>query len=138
MTDEQMRQAVEDILSRGPDERTEQAIRKLTGGRSVDEMFTDIYLSNVEEDLMSYQEFRRVADRDKVSDDFLSGWVVVSREALRNFVRHFVRDGIGMTDNLDSVREIVRSLNLRPDYDPKPPFFPDGELSLSDIEKGQE
>ncbi len=123
LTEEQMRRAVEDILSQEPDERTEQKIRELTGGRSVDEYFTDIYQEVVEEDLMSFQEFRRVSDRDNVSDDFLSGWVVVSREALRNILRLVVRDGIGMTDNLDSVRRLVRKLNLRPDEKPIPNPF---------------
>ena len=139
MTDKQMREAVERLFSQEPDERAKQAVEKLTQGRSLDEWFTDIYLDVAEDDLMSFQEFRRVAERDKVSDDFLSGWVVVSREALRNLLRRVVRDGIGMTDNLDSVRTIVRDLNLKPNDPPIPNPFGDkqGELSLSDIEQAR-
>ena len=121
------------------EEQMRQAVEKLTQGRSLDDWFTDIYLDVAEDDLMSFQEFRRVAERDKVSDEFLSGWVVVSREALRNILRLVVRDGIGMTDNLDSVRTIVRDLNLKPNDPPIPNPFGDkeGELSLSDIEQGR-
>ena len=102
------------------EEQKREAVGRLAQGRSLDEYFTDRYLSVAEEDLMSFQEFRRLADRDKVSESFLSGWVVVSREALRNLLRLVVRDAIGMTDNLDPVRDIVRTLNLRPEDPPIP------------------
>ena len=137
MTDKQMREAVERLFSQEPDDRAKQAVERLTQGRSLDEWFTDIYLDVAEDDLMSFQEFRRVAERDKVSDDFLSGWVVVSREALRNLLRRVVRDGIGMTDNLDSVRTIVRDLNLKPNDPPIPFGGIEGELRLSDIEQAR-
>ena len=137
LTDEQMREAVERLLSQEPDDRVKQAVERLTQGRSLDEWFTDIYLDVAEDDLMSFQEFRRVAERDKVSDDFLSGWVVLTREALRNLLRLVVRDGIGMTDNLDSVRTIVRNLNLKPNDPPIPFGGIEGELRLSDIEQAR-
>ena len=138
MTEKEMREAVEGLFTQEPDDRTRETIKKLTQGRSLDEHFTDIYLDVVEEDLMTYQEFSREVERDHPSDEFLSGWVVVSREALRNILRLVVRDAIGMTNNLDSVRTIVRDLNLKPDDPPLNPFGDSGDetLSLSDIGQG--
>lgn len=114
MTDSEMREAVRGLFTQEPDDRMRQAIERLTQGRPLDEHFTDLALSVLEEDLMTYEDFSRQVERDHPSGEFLSDWVVVSRPALRNILRLVVRDAIGMTDNLDSVRKIVREMGLRP------------------------
>ena len=129
-----MREEVERLFSQESDDRTRQAIEKLTRGRSLDEHFTDLVLSVLEEDLMTYRDFSRGVERDHPSEEFLSDWVVVSRPALRNILRLVVRDAIGMTDNLDSVRRIVRDLNLKPsDPDPLSPM----EQSFVELSTGR-
>lgn len=120
MTEDELLRAVEELLSKRKHYRRE-TISEITGGRPLDEFLTDVALSVVQEDLMSFSDFRRDVERNKDSEEFLSGWVVLSREALRNFTNLLVRDGIGMTHNFDEFRDIVKDLNLKPE-DPTPRF----------------
>ena len=113
MTESEMWRAVERLLSEEKNRRREK-VSEITGGRPLDEFITDIALSVVEDDLMSYQDFKREVEENHDSEEFLSGWVVLSREALRNFANMLVRDGIGMTHNLDEMRDLVQELDLKP------------------------
>ena len=142
MTDEQMREAVENLFSQITDEQRRRAIEKLTKGRPLDEYFTDIVLGVAESELMDYRSFTERVKHDYLDydDEFLSGWVVLTREALRNTLRLVVRDAIGMTDTLDPVRDIVRDMGLHPEDPPVPSYSETREnISLSDIVgEGQE
>ena len=113
MMESEMWRAVERLLSEEKNRRREK-VSEITGGRPLDEFITDIALSVVEDDLMSYQDFKREVEENHDSEEFLSGWVVLSREALRNFANMLVRDGIGMTHNLDEMRDLVQELDLKP------------------------
>ena len=118
MTEEEILRVVKELLSDAKKKR----IEEITGGRTLDEFVSDIALSVVEEDLMSYQDFKREVEENHDSEEFLSGWVVLSREALRNYTRLLIRDGIGMTHNLDGFRDLVQELDLKPVDPPLPPF----------------
>lgn len=111
-----MRERLRESLSQTTGKEIDRAILGLTGGDSLEDWLTREVISSQSFSLMSYRDFAEHLRRDGLQDDgeFLSQWVVLSRESLENLVRLLVRDGIGMTHNLDPIRGIVQALNLGP------------------------
>lgn len=118
-----MRERLRESLSQTSEKEVDRAILGLTGGDSLEDWLTREVISSQSSSLMSYRDFTEHLRRDGLQDDgeFLSQWLVLSRETLENLVRLLVRDGIGMTHNLDHIRGIVKALNLGPTYSSQAP-----------------
>lgn len=118
-----MRDRLRESLSQASGKEVDRAILGITGGSSLEDWLTREVISSQSSSLMSYRDFAEQVKDDGLQDDgeFLSQWLVLSRETLENLVRLLVRDGIGMTHNLDHIRGIVQALNLEPTYSSQNP-----------------
>lgn len=120
MTETEMREKLNRYLSQETDShQVEEALKRISSGqrcrddfRIFSQRLVDTAMAVLDRDTMSVESY--LTERNEVKDfeerqRLDDSVVVVSRDGLKTLFRFLIWDGIGLTHNLDPIRQIVEA-----------------------------